>query len=128
MSRSAVAAASLLPCLPARSSDAVSRRDGIGPAAADRVVVVDRIGHDPNNLLTVILVNASLIRLDLPPDALSRANFDQIEEVVRQAVELADLLAEPPLVSAVRPLDPAAEIERYGADTRGGVWVSIAAS
>jgi signal transduction histidine kinase len=62
-------------------------------------VMTDRIGHDLNNLLSVIQGNASLVRLDLPPDSPGLASLDQIDEAVRRAVLLAAQIVDPPRAS-----------------------------
>jgi two-component system, cell cycle sensor histidine kinase and response regulator CckA len=66
------------------------------PSSDPDVVVTPRIGHELNNLLTVILGNAALLRMDLPDDSPSRAYLDQIDEAVRRAVELTGQIQDPP--------------------------------
>jgi PAS domain S-box-containing protein len=51
-------------------------------------VLAGGIAHDFNNLLTGILGNASLARLDLPPNSPAQPSLEQIELVAQRAADL----------------------------------------
>jgi signal transduction histidine kinase/CheY-like chemotaxis protein len=51
-------------------------------------VMAGGIAHDFNNLLTAILGNASLARMDLPPNALAQTSLTEIEKASLQAAGL----------------------------------------
>ncbi len=51
-------------------------------------VLAGGIAHDFNNLLTGILGNASLARLDLPPNSPAQTSLEQIELVAQRAADL----------------------------------------
>jgi signal transduction histidine kinase/CheY-like chemotaxis protein len=55
-------------------------------------VLAGGIAHDFNNLLTGIVGNASLARLELPPDAPPAAHIRQIESAALRAAELCQQL------------------------------------
>jgi PAS domain S-box-containing protein len=55
-------------------------------------VLAGGIAHDFNNLLHVVLGNADLARLQLPPDAAAREHLDEVIRATQRAAELTQQL------------------------------------